>query len=103
MAADPRRPASERKNLIATVRPESIHVSTEAREDWLKVTLESIQPKGSDTILQVRTENYSVTLLQPGFIRMDLGDPLWIDFETESMNFFDVESETNLFDQGPPA
>ncbi|MCY4439104.1 MAG: TOBE domain-containing protein, partial [Deltaproteobacteria bacterium] len=82
--------------LVATIRPESINVSTEAREDWLKVTLESIQPKGSDTILQVRTGNHSITLLQPGFIRMDLGDPLWIDFETEALNFFDVESGTNL-------
>ena len=34
---------------------------------------------------------------------MDLGDPLWIDFETEALNFFDVESETNLFNQCPPA
>ena len=95
-------PPPDAKNLIATIRPESINVSTEAREDWLKVTLESIQPKGSDTILQARTENYSITLLQPGFIRMDLGDPLWIDFETEALNFFDVESETNL-NQCPPA
>ena len=83
--------------LIATARPESIKVSTEAREDWLKVTLESIQPTGADTILQARSEKNSITLLQPGFIRMDVGDPLWVDFEAESLNFFDVESEANLF------
>ena len=34
---------------------------------------------------------------------MDVGDPLWIDFEADSLNFFDVESETSLFNQGPPA
>ena len=100
ISGDPPRNA---KNLIATIRPESIKVSTEAREDWLKVTLESVQPKGADTILQARTENNTITLLQPGFIRMDVGDPLWIDFEADSLNFFDVESETNLFNQGPPA
>ena len=50
-------PPPNAKNLIATIRPESINVSTEAREDWLKVTLESVQPKGADTILQARTEN----------------------------------------------
>ena len=96
-------PPRNAKNLIATIRPESIKVSTEAREDWLKVTLESVQPKGADTILQARTENNTITLLQPGFIRMDVGDPLWIDFEADSLNFFDVESETNLFNQSPPA
>ena len=96
-------PPANANDLIATIRPESVNVSTEAREDWLKATLESIQPKGSDTILQVRTENHSVTLLQPGFIRMDLGDSLWIDFETEALNFFDVESENNLFNQSASA
>ncbi len=84
-------------DLIATVRPESIKVSTEAKEDWLKVTLESVQPTGADTILQARSGNTSITMLQPGFIRMDIGDPLWIDFEAESLNFFDVDSEVNLF------
>ncbi len=85
------------RDLIATVRPESIKVSTEAKEGWLKVTLESVQPTGADTILQARSENTSITMLQPGFIRMDIGDPLWIDFEAESLNFFDVDSEVNLF------
>ncbi|MCZ6455358.1 MAG: ABC transporter ATP-binding protein [Alphaproteobacteria bacterium] len=85
------------RDLIATVRPESIKVSTSAKEDWLKVTLESVQPTGADTILQARSENTSITMLQPGFIRMDIGDPLWIDFEAESLNFFDVDSEVNLF------
>ncbi len=96
-------PPGNARDLIATIRPESINVSTEAREDWLEVTLESVQPKGSDTILQVRTENQSITLVQPGFIRMDLGETLWVDFEAESLNFFDVESENNLFDQRPSA
>ena len=85
------------RDLIATVRPESIKVSTKAKENWLKVTLESVQPTGADTILQARSENTSITMLQPGFIRMDIGDPLWIDFESESLNFFDVDSEANLF------
>jgi ABC-type sugar transport system ATPase subunit len=90
-------PPPNARDLIATVRPESIKVSTEAKEDWLKVTLESVQPTGADTILQARSENTSITMLQPGFIRMDIGDPLWIDFEAESLNFFDVDSEANLF------
>ena len=90
-------PPPNARDLIATVRPESIKVSTEAKEDWLKVTLESVQPTGADTILQARSENTSITMLQPGFIRMDIGDPLWIDFDAESLNFFDVDSEANLF------
>jgi hypothetical protein len=28
---------------------------------------------------------------------MDVGDPLWVEIETESLNFFGVESEANLF------
>ena len=90
-------PPADARNLIATARPESIKVSTEAREGWLKVILESVQPTGADTILQTRYGKNSITLLQPGFIRMDVGDPLWVDFEAGSLNFFDVETEANLF------
>jgi hypothetical protein len=28
---------------------------------------------------------------------MDVGDPLWVDFVAEKLNFFDVDSEANLF------
>jgi ABC-type sugar transport system ATPase subunit len=85
--------------LISTVRPEDIHLSTEAREGWLKVALESIQPTGAQTILQVRSENTAMTLLQPGFIRMEIGEHIWVDVDHKAVNFFDPETEQNLINR----
>jgi multiple sugar transport system ATP-binding protein len=82
--------------LIASVRPESIKVSTTHKDDWLSVRLDNIQPTGASTILQVHAGNSRFTLLQPGFIRMGVGEPLWIDFDPATLNFFDPDSKNNL-------
>ena len=83
--------------LIATVRPEDINISEVVVEGWQKVHLVSVQPTGASTILQARTENNTaMTLLQPGFMRMDVGDYLWIDIDPATIAFFDPETEQNL-------
>ena len=83
--------------LIATVRPESINISEVVVEGWEKVILDSIQPTGASTILQARTENnIAMTLLQPGFMRLEVGDCLWIDVDALTVAFFDPETEQNL-------
>ena len=84
-------------SLIATVRPESINISKVVVEGWEKLTLDSVQPTGASTILQGRTENSTaITLLQPGFMRLKVGDCLWVDFDPETVAFFDPETEQNL-------
>jgi multiple sugar transport system ATP-binding protein len=83
--------------LIATVRPESIRISEVADKGWERVTLDSVQPTGASTILQVRSKNNTaMTLLQPGFMRMQVGDHLWVDLDSTAIDFFDPESEQNL-------
>ncbi len=83
--------------LIATARPESIRISEVADEGWERVTLDSVQPTGASTILQVRSKNNTaMTLLQPGFMRMEVGDHLWVDLDSTALDFFDPESEQNL-------
>jgi len=84
-------------SLIATVRPESVKISEVAAEGWEQVTLDSVQPTGASTILQARTEdNTAMTLLQPGFMRMGVGDRLWIQIDSATLDFFDPETEQNL-------
>ena len=84
-------------SLIATVRPENIKISDVGGESWEQVTLESVQPTGASTILQARTKNNTtMTLLQPGFMRLGVGDYLWIQIDPASLDFFDPETEQNL-------
>ena len=81
--------SSNSQKVIATVRPENINVSFQEQKDWFKVTLKSVQPTGANTILQVKIGTTKIILLQPEFIRMKLGEPLWVSFDPESFNFFD--------------
>ena len=82
--------------LTGSVRPENVLVSHEAKDNWLPVKVDNVQPTGADTIIQVRVGDTPITLLQPGFITLDYGAPLWLDFELKTLNFFDPESGNNL-------
>jgi ABC-type sugar transport system ATPase subunit len=88
--------ADNGQELKATVRPEAIEVSNKEKEGWLRVTAESIQPTGAYTILQVKVGKTAITLMQPGFITMSIGEPLWIEIDTGSLNFFDPKTGINL-------
>ena len=90
------RSSSNSRKVIATVRPENIDVSFKEQKDWFKVTLKSVQPTGANTILQVKLGTTKITILQPEFIRLKLGEPLWVSFDPESLNFFDEETGKNL-------
>ena len=82
--------------LVAAIRPEKIEVSFEARAGWHEVSTEIIQPTGADTIIQVKAGETAITLLQSGFITLDEGTPLWINFDANAVSFFDPKSEENL-------
>jgi multiple sugar transport system ATP-binding protein len=88
--------ADSGEELKAAIRPEAIEVSDGAKDGWLQVTAESVQPTGAYTIMQVQAGKTAITLVQPGFITMDVGEPLWIAIDTGSLNFFDTTSGDNL-------
>jgi multiple sugar transport system ATP-binding protein len=88
--------AARSGELVASVRPESIKVSYDAKDNWLEVKVENVQPTGAVTILQVFAGQTQITLLQPGFITLEVGASLWIGFDLEALNFFDPETKNNL-------
>ena len=83
-------------NLIAGIRPEKIKVSETAKNGWQEVTTGILQPTGANTILEVKAEDIPITLLQTGFITLSENTPLWIDFETDALSFFDTQTQENL-------
>ncbi len=89
-----------RETLVATIRPENIMISEQEKDGWLKTTLDSVQPTGASTILQVKSEKSVMTLLQPGFMRMAVGDSVWVQMDMTKVNYFDPETEQNLISEG---
>jgi multiple sugar transport system ATP-binding protein len=82
--------------VTATIRPENVRVSETEKEGWLKVTLDSVLPTGSETILQTSAGQTHITVVDRGFFQMEVDRPLWLSFEADSMNFFDPDSGRNL-------
>ncbi len=82
--------------MIVAARPEKIAVSYKAKRGWQQVAVEIVQPTGADTIIQVKVGDTHLTLLQSGFITLDEGAPLWIDFDLSALNFFDPKTTKNL-------
>jgi multiple sugar transport system ATP-binding protein len=91
-----RDPPTEGQDIVATLRPENIQLSRVEKPGWVKVRLLSVQPTGSETILQTQSENARFTLLQPGFFQSSLDESLWLSFDAAAMNFFDAGTARNL-------
>ena len=82
--------------LTVGVRPEKIEVSESKKSGWQEVTTGIIQPTGANTIMEVKSEDISITVLQNGFINLSENSKLWINFNSETLSFFDPKTQENL-------
>ena len=82
--------------LTVGVRPEKIEVSESKKSGWQEVTTGIIQPTGANTIMEVKSEDTSITVLQNGFINLSENSKLWINFNSETLSFFDPKTQENL-------
>jgi multiple sugar transport system ATP-binding protein len=82
--------------ITVGVRPEKIEVSESKKSGWQEVTTGIIQPTGANTIMEVKSEDTSITVLQNGFINLSENSKLWINFDSETLSFFDPKTQENL-------
>ena len=88
--------AKNKGRLIVGVRPEKIEVSETKKNGWQEVVTGIIQPTGANTIIEVKAGETPITLLQNGFITLPENSKLWINFEHDTLSFFDPETQENL-------
>jgi multiple sugar transport system ATP-binding protein len=88
--------AKNKGSLIVGVRPEKIEVSEIKKNGWQEVITGIIQPTGANTIIEVKAGETPITLLQNGFITLPENSKLWINFELDTLSFFDPETQANL-------
>ncbi len=91
-----KQPVFDNENVIATIRPENIEVSITEIPGWLKVQLETVQPMGSETIMQVSKGELQISAIKSGFFHMDVEQPVWLNINPQFFNFFDPETGCNL-------
>ena len=85
------------RNIIATIRPEEIRITKEKDSAWLEGTVYSVLPAGSETIITVKSDVLDLTLKMNGFSDIQIDDKVWMDFNSDQMNYFDPESQKLLF------
>ena len=88
--------SSNNGRITVGVRPEKIEVSESKKSGWQEVTTGIIQPTGANTIMEVKSEDTSITVLQNGFINLSENSKLWINFNSETLSFFDSKTQENL-------
>ncbi len=84
------------ERLTAAVRPENIRLSTTPVEGWQEAHLDDVQPTGATTILQVSAGGTRLRLVRPGFLRITAGIALWINFDPDTIEFFDPDTQDNV-------
>ena len=83
-------------NVIATARPENVNLSVSEKDKWHQAVIETVQPTGSETIVQVRTGDVLFTAVKPGFVNLAVDQSVWIHISPEALGFFDPDTGENL-------
>jgi len=91
-----RPPGQGSGKVIAAVRPKDISISKEKKDGWPKLSVYSVLPAGSETIIAVHSDDLSLTVKVNGFTDIGMDDNVWIDFSAESINFYNPETEALL-------
>jgi multiple sugar transport system ATP-binding protein len=82
--------------IVATVRPEDIEVSGKAMRNWLECRAYSILPVGSETIINVQSNDLSLSVKVNGFSNIRMDDPVWVRLNESAVNFYDGQSEQRI-------
>lgn len=80
-------------SVLATIRPEDVGISAGKKKGWLETKVYSVLPAGSETIITVQSGSLSLSVKINGFTAIKMDDLLWLNFDPEKMNYYDIETE----------
>jgi multiple sugar transport system ATP-binding protein len=84
------------EQIVATVRPEDIEVSGKAVRGWLECKAYSILPVGSETIINVQSSDFSLSVKVNGFSEIRMDDSVWVHMNESAVNFYNGRSEKRI-------
>ena len=58
-----------------------------------KITFPIVLPAGSETIITVQSGSINLAVKINGFTGIKMDDLLWLNFDPEKMNYYDIETE----------
>lgn len=82
-------------NLILGVRPENILITPESESLFSEDVL-VVEPQGSHQIVAINLDDQIVKIMAPHTQRVHPGDRIHLSFQTESLHFFDADTEWRI-------
>jgi multiple sugar transport system ATP-binding protein len=80
------------------VRPEDVQVSLTPSENSFGLEVDFVEPQGDRTIISLRLQSGEIFLAEIlGDFRPAIKQNVFVSFDQRHLNFFDVESGTNIF------
>ena len=78
------------------LRPEDIEVSGKAVQGWVECKAYSILPVGSETIINVQSSDFSLSVKVNGFSDIQMDDPVWVHLNESAVNFYNGQNEKRI-------
>ena len=78
------------------LRPEHVHVATEARDGWLQAAVYVTELMGNETIVFLKLGEEKLVARAAADFRAAMETPVWIRLDLERADFFDAESGVAL-------
>ncbi|RLE87980.1 MAG: sugar ABC transporter ATP-binding protein, partial [Thermoprotei archaeon] len=79
--------------LVLGVRPEDLKISLKPTENSIESNVYVLEPLGKDTIVNVKLGDTLVKILAPPYIRLSIGDRIWIVYDLNKIHIFDKKTE----------
>jgi len=75
-------------DVVVTVRPEDIVISSEPVPDAVEFTAYSVMPAGADSTIVARWDGLELTVKEIGISQIRMDEKIWLRFNPETLNLY---------------
>ena len=80
------------KDILLTLKPEDVILSTHPSQKGIPFTVFSILPAGSETLIQLKRGELYLMAKEIGEVEYEVDETVWVDVPQEKLNVYDTQS-----------
>ncbi len=88
-----RLPKTEKKRIKLGIRPQDIHISSNGS---IPAAINIVEPMGRDNLVLCQVNDLELQFLEDPSNKIKPGNSINIEFDTDTLQFFDIETELSL-------
>jgi multiple sugar transport system ATP-binding protein len=78
--------------VVVSVRPEDITISTEPKNGAIQFSAYAVLPSGADSTIIARLEDLEVTVKVMGISKIKMDEKIWLKFDPDCLNLYNKET-----------